>query len=358
MVGTDACGLAIGADGLLVLYEDRVGGVSFPGMWSLAMAGETTPRPLRSIFFGGGTPSLADPESVAAAIERARARFGLVSGAEITLEANPTSVEAGRFAALAAAGVTRLSLGVQALDDAALSFLGRPYDRAQAIRAIGTAQAAFPRVSLDLIHSRPGQSPAAWRAELREALAFGTGHLSLYQLTIEPGTPFGERGLLPADEETQAALFDLTQEECAAAGRPAYEVSNHAAPGEECRHNLLYWQGCEWLGVGPGAHGRVGGRAVARIADPADWLAAVETQGHGTAADVRLDAAEIARERLMMGLRLVAGIDLDARMRSVIDPAGLARMIDGGFVTLDGDRLRPTASGWRLLDPVLATLLG
>ncbi len=325
-----------------------------------------------SLFFGGGTPSLMAPETAAAVIERVNARWPFADDAEITLEANPTSAEAGRFRAFREAGVNRLSLGVQALDDRALRFLGRGHDVAEALAALEAAQAVFARVSFDLIYARPGQTLAAWRAELGRALGFGTRHLSLYQLTIEPGAAFHARAArgeirLPEDE-TAAALYDLTQELCAAAGLPAYEVSNHAAQGEESRHNLAYWRGEDYVGLGPGAHGRLTleGRRVAfrQSRAPETWLAQVAQAGHGTCERRALGVDEHAAELLMMGLRLAEGV---ARARfeaqtgvpldRAVDAERLAELVEGGLMIADGRGIRTTPAGRRLLDSALAALV-
>ncbi len=242
-------------------------------------------EPLASIFFGGGTPSLMPPSLVAALLREAEALWGFAPDIEITLEANPSSVEAQRFADIAAAGVNRVSLGLQALDDAALRKLGRLHTVAESLAALDTAQQVFDRVSIDLIYARPDQTAAMWQAELASALAFGTHHLSLYQLTIEPGTRFAtdvRRGaLVPMDADPAADLFALTREMTAAAGRPAYETSNHAREGEESRHNLTYWRYGDYFGIGPGAHGRRGGFATQRHRKPENWSAAVARDGHG-----------------------------------------------------------------------------
>ena len=317
-----------------------------------------------SMFFGGGTPSLMPPETAGAVIDRAVARWTLAADAEITLEANPTSTEAARLEDFRAAGVNRVSLGVQALDDRALTFLGRGHDATEARRAVALAQSIMPRSSFDLIYARPGQTVDAWRAELAEALAFADDHLSLYQLTIEKGTPFWrlerDGALALPDDDTARALYDLTQEMTAAAGFAAYEVSNHERGGNASRHNLAYWRYDDYVGIGPGAHGRFapagcGRQAVRQHAGPETWLAAVEGAGHGTAETRSLDADEQAREMLMMGLRLAEGVS-EARLRArtgcdpdrVIDRAGLARLIDAGYLErrdgkLTRDRRRPAA---------------
>uniref|UniRef100_UPI0013DB79AA radical SAM family heme chaperone HemW n=1 Tax=Sandarakinorhabdus rubra TaxID=2672568 RepID=UPI0013DB79AA len=270
-------------------------------------------RRLASIFFGGGTPSLMPPATVAAVIEAATRHWAPEPDIEITLEANPSSVEAARFAGFAAAGVNRLSLGVQALDDAALTLLGRPHDVAAALAALDIAQSTFARVSFDLIYDRPGMTREAWDAELARALGFGTTHLSLYQLTIEPGTRFAAlhaRGqLVMPDEDTSADLFAMTQAMTAAAGLPAYEISNHARPGLESRHNLTYWRYGDYAGIGPGAHGRRKGVATLRRKKPEQWLAGVAEAGHGMDSETVLAPLERAREALVMGLRLAEGLD-------------------------------------------------
>ena len=294
---------------------------------------------LDSIFFGGGTPSLMAPATVAAVIDSAVRHWRPAPGIEITLEANPTSVEAERFRGFRAAGVNRVSLGVQALDDADLRFLGREHSVAEALAAVELAAANFPRHSFDLIYARPGQTMTAWEAELRRALDLAAGHLSLYQLTIEPGTRFHamvEQGrLVPLDEDVQAALYEQTQALLGAAGLPAYEISNHARPGQESRHNLVYWRYGDYVGIGPGAHGRLtldGTRLATRtLRVPERWLAAVESDGNGEEPREQVDAGPQLVEALMMGLRLTEGIPL-ARLERIggrswrdgIDAAGLA----------------------------------
>ena len=326
-----------------------------------------------SIFFGGGTPSLMPPETAGAVIERAAARWHLAADAEITLEANPTSTEAVRLEDFRAAGVNRVSLGVQALDDRALTFLGRGHDAAEARRAVATARRIMPRSSFDLIYARPGQTVDAWRAELADALAFAGDHLSLYQLTVEKGTPFWrlerEGAFALPEDDTARALYDLTQETMAAAGFAAYEVSNHARDGDACRHNLAYWRYDDYVGIGPGAHGRIeaagGGRQATRQhAGPEAWLAAVERSGHGTAEARPLDTHGQAREMLMMGLRLAEGVS-EAHLRArtgcdpdrVIDRAGLDRLVEAGYLERRGPRLRATAAGRPLLNSLLVELL-
>ncbi len=331
----------------------------------------TAGRTAGSVFFGGGTPSLMPPETVAALLDGVRSHWALMPDAEITLEANPNSAEAERFRAFAAAGVNRLSLGVQALDPEALRFLGRAHDRNEAIAAIEQARATFPQFSFDLIYARPGQSLAAWRRELDEALTLASEHLSLYQLTIEPGTAFatlarlGELAL--PEEESTAPLFEMTQERLAAAGLPAYEISNHARPGAECRHNLAYWRYQDYAGVGPGAHGRLtlGGTKYATRQHrlPEKWLAAVETKGTGIEETAAIQRETAIEEMLMMGLRLVEGVSR-ARLEcaagcdaETLFGSNLAPLIDGGFLALDAECLAATPAGRQRLNAVLAALL-
>jgi putative oxygen-independent coproporphyrinogen III oxidase len=320
-----------------------------------------------SIFFGGGTPSLMPPATAAALIERVGWHWRTAPNLEITLEANPNSAEAERFAGFAAAGVNRLSLGVQSLRPKALKFLGRVHGRKEALAAIRLSQELFPRSSFDLIYARPGQSLAAWRDELDEALALAGEHLSLYQLTIEPGTAFHTHArqgeLVPLDDETAAAMFELTQERLVAAGLPAYEISNHARPGAESRHNLAYWRYEDYLGIGPGAHGRVTrGRvkyATRHRRLPEAWLK--DTDFEEMTPIGRETAVE---EMVMMGLRLVEGIpreQLEALADCDVESLfgiSLARLIEGGFVTLDGNRLAATAAGRQRLNAVLGALFG
>lgn len=326
----------------------------------------TPGRRLTSIFFGGGTPSLMAPSTVAAILAAAERHWGFAPDIEITLEANPSSVEAAKFRALADAGVNRVSLGLQALDEEALRFLGRVHGLAESLAALDTAQAAFARVGIDLIYARPDQGEAAWLAELDRAMGFGTEHLSLYQLTIEPGTRFAAlaaRGALPMlGDERAARLFELTRAVTAAAGLPAYEVSNHARLGAESRHNLAYWRYRDYLGVGPGAHGRRGGTASLRHKKPENWLAAVARNGHGLEHDIPIDPPSRAAEALMMGLRLNQGVRLSeiARARpvsAIIDERAVARLAGHGLLVRDGDRLRVTEAGMLLLDGILADVV-
>ena len=337
-----------------------------------AAAARTPGRTVTSVFFGGGTPSLMEPATVALVLDRIAACWPLAPGLEVTLEANPGSVEAGRFAGYRAAGVGRVSLGVQALDDAALAGLGRRHDSAEALAALELAARIFPRWSFDLIYGRPGHTPAAWEAELTRALAFVGDHLSAYQLTIEAGTRFAtlhERGeLVLPDEETQGQLYETTQALLADAGLPAYEISNHARAGGESRHNLTYWRYGDYAGIGPGAHGRLGldGHKVAtrQKKAPESWLAAVAATGDGLEEDVPLSADERLSEMLMMGLRLAEGVPLariahetGAPLARWLDPDRVARLRRGGFLVLDDERLTATAAGRQRLDAVLAALL-
>jgi oxygen-independent coproporphyrinogen-3 oxidase len=315
-------------------------------------------RRLTSIFFGGGTPSLMPPATVAALIEAAERHWGFADGIEITLEANPSSVEAGRFADLARAGVNRVSLGLQALDDEALHFLGRAHGVNEGLMALGTAQSVFERVSFDLIYALPGQSAEAWAAELTRALGFGTGHLSLYQLTIEPGTRFAalaaKGALAPADPDDSATLYELTQELTAAAGLPAYEISNHARPGEESRHNLGYWRYRSYAGIGPGAHGRRGGHATQRHRKPENWLNALVRNGHGIVGETEVTPAEQRIEALLMGLRLIEGIPWSPEGLNL---AAVDRLAAQGLLERTPDRLRTTPRGMLLLDGILAEIV-
>lgn len=325
-------------------------------------------REVTSIFFGGGTPSLMPPETVAALIEAADARWGLSEACEITLEANPSSVEAARFGDLAKAGVNRVSLGLQALDNDALAFLGRAHDVAEGLAALDTAQAAFDRVSFDLIYARPGQSLAEWDAELARALRFGTEHLSLYQLTIEPGTRFATLAakgeLTLPDEDSAALLYEHTRAVAASAGLPAYEVSNHARPGAESRHNLTYWRYQDYAGIGPGAHGRRTAHETARHRKPENWLNAVARNGHGAQIDQPLSPRNRATEALVMGLRLDEGIDLDrvaalggAEIGALIDLSQLAMLEREGLAVRDGARLAITERGMPVLEAILRALV-
>lgn len=331
-------------------------------------ASRTPGRQVDTVFFGGGTPSLMPPETVAACIEAVERLWGLAPGAEVSLEANPTSVEAGRFRGYAAAGVNRVSMGVQALNDADLKALGRMHSVAEARAAFDIARSVFDRVSFDLIYARMGQTEAAWRAELSEALAMAVDHLSLYQLTIEAGTRFADLyrlgKLSVPDEDRAAAMYDITQEVCSMAGLPAYEVSNHARPGSESRHNLIYWRYGDYVGVGPGAHGRLtlhGGRiATETLLAPVPWLDACEADGTGIAVESTLTGAEQAAEYLMMSLRLSEGSDPARYAALAGEPLAASRvggMVELGMLQDREDRLVATAQGRLLLNAVLGELL-
>ncbi len=321
-----------------------------------------------SIFFGGGTPSLMAPTTVAAVLDAAERHWGFAPNIEITLEANPSSVEAANFRALAAAGVNRVSLGLQALDDETLHFLGRAHSVSESLAALDAAQAAFDRVSIDLIYALPNQSEAEWLAELDQALGFGTEHLSLYQLTIEPGTRFAAlaaRGELPTlDIDEAANLFEITRAVTDEAGIPAYEISNHARPGAESRHNLTYWRYRDYLGVGPGAHGRRGGLATFRRKKPENWMAAVARNGHGLESEEALTPTMRAREALLMGLRLGEGVDLARIARNtglaigaVIDQRAIDRLAAIGLIARTGEHLKVQKPGMLLLDAILSEIV-
>lgn len=335
-------------------------------------ARQTAGNTVTSVFFGGGTPSLMEPATVAACLTAVRRHWPVAPDLEVTLEANPTSIEAGRLAAFGSAGVNRLSLGVQALDDAALAALGRTHTATEAIAAIEVAAELFQRFSFDLIYARPGQTEAAWRRELATALSLAGEHLSLYQLTIEPGTRYfaaQARGdLIVPDESTATTLYETTQQLLAAAGLPAYEVSNHARPGAACRHNLTYWRHGDYVGIGPGAHGRLsrnpGIAATRQHRAPEIWLQQVEAAGHATRTDDLLPPAVVQEEILLMGLRLVDGIErawfrarTGLELEQVLDPGRRQRLIDGGFLVLDSAGLRATHAGRQRLNAVLAMLL-
>jgi len=321
---------------------------------------------LTSIFFGGGTPSLMPPALVASLLQNAEQLWGFAPDIEITLEANPSSVEAANFAALASAGVNRVSLGVQSFDDATLGWLGRLHGALEGVYALELAVQAFKRVSFDLIYALPDHTPEIWRKQLERALDFGTGHLSLYQLTIEPGTRFASdvrRGVFaPLDDDAAADLFELTQEMTAAAGLPAYETSNHARPGEESRHNLTYWRYQDYAGIGPGAHGRRAGLATVRHKKPENFLRAIAEQGHGTSEERALPPLEQAAEALLMGLRLAEGVDLlnfETRFGfgNLVDEKAVAQLCDFGMVWRNGARLGVTAQGRPLLDALLTEIV-
>lgn len=321
-----------------------------------------------SIFFGGGTPSLMAPETVGGILEAIAAHWSIAPDAEITLEANPTSVEAERFRGYRAAGVNRVSLGVQALDDAALKGLGRLHSVEEALNAVRLARSIFPRMSFDLIYARPSQSVDEWRAELQRALGEAADHLSLYQLTIEHDTPFFElrrRGLLvPPDPDLQRDLYDVTQEICTSAGLPAYEVSNHARPGAESQHNLVYWRYGDYVGVGPGAHGRLttgaGRIATATERMPETWLTSVETRGHGIVDEEALSDEAISDEFLLMGLRLTEGVDpirYERMAGKPLAPRQIASLLEDGMIMrLPDGHIRVAPDAFPVLDAVVADL--
>ena len=325
-------------------------------------------REVSSIFLGGGTPSLMAPATVGAVLEAIGKHWRVGSDVEVTLEANPTSVEATRFAGYRAAGVNRVSLGVQALDDASLKALGRLHTAREALDAVAIARRSFARYSFDLIYARPNQTPQRWADELERAIAEAAEHLSLYQLTIEEGTPFfglhAAGKLETPDEATARTLYDVTQAICARHGLPGYEISNHARPGAECRHNLLYWRGEEYAGIGPGAHGRLDidgiRHATATERRPESWLMRVEANGHGVVTDDCLNSEERADEFLLMGLRLAEGIDPKRYAQLAgrpLDPARVALLREEGAITVDADgRLRVTQAGFPVLDAVVADL--
>ena len=325
-------------------------------------------RRISSIFFGGGTPSLMPPRLVAKLIEEADALWGLEERCEITLEANPSSVEASRFSDLASAGVNRVSLGLQSLDDQTLDFLGRAHDVTEGLAALDTAQKNFGRVSFDLIYARPGQSLADWQTELGTALGFGTTPLSLYQLTIERGTRFETLvrtgALVPADDDHCADLFELTQQLTCAAGLPAYEISNHARPGQESRHNLSYWRYDDYIGIGPGAHGRRLNSATERHKKPENFLSAVERNGNGLKVEQALSPQTRAMEALMMGLRLAEGVDLAVlenktglTATDIIDMHEVEKLSSAGFMEANADRLMVSMKGMPLLDAILPKII-
>jgi len=321
-------------------------------------------RRLTSIFFGGGTPSLMEPATVAAVIDAAVTHWTAAADVEITLEANPNSVQAARFADLAKAGVNRVSLGLQSFDDAALSFLGRAHSAREGFAALDTAQKNFRRVSFDLIYGLPGDGEENWSAMLAQALSLGTKHLSLYQLTIEPGTRFAalhQAGKLhPLDIDQAATLYELTDVMTSAAGMPAYEISNHARAGQESRHNLTYWRYGDYAGIGPGAHGRRLGMRTVRHRKPENFLAALQRNGHGIAEEALLSSSEAADEALVMGLRLREGVDVGAISErfsvSVVDWARLDRFVASGHLAREGSRIALSAKGRLLLDYILGEI--
>jgi len=322
-------------------------------------------RTLTSIFFGGGTPSLMEPATVAAIIAAARAHWAPAANLEVTLEANPNSVEAARFRDLAAAGVNRLSLGLQSFDDAALRFLGRAHSAREGFAALETAQRNFRRVSFDLIYALPGDTVDGWSTTLAQALSLGTSHLSLYQLTIEPGTRFAtmvaKREFAPLEPDSAATLFELTDAMTSAAGMPAYEISNHARPGQESRHNLTYWRYGDYAGIGPGAHGRRLGMRTMRHRKPENFLSSLRRNGHGMVEEEELTRDEAAREALVMGLRLAEGIEpvaLAQRLEvdRIVDDAAVDRLAGHDLLERDGSTLRTTPAGRLLLDSILAEI--
>ena len=334
----------------------------------LAYFAERTPgREVTSVFFGGGTPSLMSPHITGAILERIAEHWTLDEDAEITLEANPTSVEAGNFRGYASAGVNRLSLGVQALDDRSLKALGRLHTAEEALAAFALARETFDRISFDLIYAREGQSLADWRMELNRALSFAVDHLSLYQLTIEDGTPFAalhEAGRLRVPHgETARDMYLATQELCNAAGLPAYEVSNHAKRSAESRHNLVYWHGRDYVGVGAGAHARIttdgARRALSTLRLPEDWLAHVEVHGHGLVSDEALTKREAAEEYLLMALRLTEGIDVsrfEALAGEPLDETRITTLVEDGLLLRDGARLMATVRGRLVLERMIVEL--
>jgi putative oxygen-independent coproporphyrinogen III oxidase len=333
-----------------------------------ATAARLPGRTVSTIFFGGGTPSLMQPGTVGAVLDAVARHWPIARDVEVSLEANPTSVEATRFRGFRTAGINRVSLGVQALDDAALKALGRLHSAQEALEAVAIARSTFERYSFDLIYARPGQTPPAWAAELKRAIEEAGEHLSLYQLTIEQETPFAAlhaagKLLIPGDD-TARTLYDATQDICTSAGLPAYEISNHAWPGGKCRHNLVYWRAQEYAGIGPGAHGRLDiaaeRRATATEKRPQDWLSRVESLGHGIVNDEALTQEQIADEFLLMGLRLAEGIDPARYARLAgrpLHPRRVALLREQGALerTPDG-RLRLTLAGFPLLDAVIADL--
>ncbi len=356
-------------------FNSHVREVVDQGAWAAALLADmayeaalTPGRPLSSIFFGGGTPSLMPPSTVAALVNAAEALWGFTDDIEITLEANPSSVEAACFADLAVAGVNRVSLGLQSLDDAALRFLGRAHSVEEGLAALDVAQSEFARVNIDLIYARPDQTAVEWEAELSRAIGFGTDHMSLYQLTIEPGTRFAtlvrEGQFIPADNDEAASLYEMTQAMTSAAGLPAYEISNHARVGQQSRHNLTYWRYGDYIGIGPGAHGRRLKSATQRHKKPENFLSSVERNNHGLVSEEALDAETRAMEALLMGLRLAEGIDLsDIASRTGIDADRLidAQAVAGieklGLIRHRGIQLTVTPQGMPLLDAILPEIV-
>ncbi|MHA1565020.1 MAG: radical SAM family heme chaperone HemW [Alphaproteobacteria bacterium] len=360
-------------------FNSHVAGEVDDGRWCRALLAEldhfaalTPDRVLGTVFFGGGTPSLMAPETVAAILARADDHWTVDGAVEVTLEANPNATEISRMAEFRAAGINRVSLGVQALDDDALKVLGRSHDANQARAAIKAVASLFERFSFDLIYGRPGHGVAAWQTELDEALTLAQGHLSLYQLTMEPGTPFhmwhGRGDLVLPDDAVSAALFETTQDRLEGAGLPAYEISNHGVPGQECRHNLGYWRYGDFVGVGPGAHGRLtlNGATVAtrQHRAPSIWLERVERDGHAARVHKVLDKALVGEEMLMMGLRTRYGVagDLFAEktgrsLAEVLPKVAVKALVDNGFLHFDECGLRATRAGRQRLNSVLQRLL-
>ena len=360
-------------------FNSHVAGSIDEEAWARALVAElhhygaeTKGRPLDSVFFGGGTPSLMPPRIVGLLLDEAARHWSLDPALEVTLEANPSSAEASKFNEFRAAGVNRVSIGIQAFDDAALRFLGRAHDAREAREAISLAERSFPRFSFDLIYALPGQTVPDWRRTLDEALVLCGDHLSLYQLTIERGTPFfaayrGGAFDLP-DEDLASELYEITQEVMQINGLPAYEVSNHAPPGGECRHNLVYWQGGDYVGIGPGAHGRVdiGGRrhATEQIPAPANWLAAVDAQGHATRKSVIVSNPERIEEYLMTGLRLAAGVDrarferlTGIALAEAVDAPRVQKLAEEGYIRSDPVGIRVTTEGMARLNAVISYLI-
>jgi putative oxygen-independent coproporphyrinogen III oxidase len=333
-----------------------------------ATAARVPARTVSTIFFGGGTPSLMQPATVGAILDAVARHWPIAPDVEVTLEANPTSVEATRFRGFRSAGVNRVSLGVQALDDGALKELGRTHSAREALDAVAVARSIFDRYSFDLIYARPGQTPQAWAAELNRGAVEAGEHLSLYQLTIEQDTPFAALHaagkLVVPDDDTGRALYDTTQAVCARAGLPAYEISNHARPGAECRHNLIYWRAHEYAGIGPGAHGRLdiagARRATTTEKRPESWLMRVESLAHGVVTDEALTREQVADEFLLMGLRLAEGIDPARYARLAgrpLDPRRVALLREQGAIeTTASGMLRLTLAGFPVLDAVVADL--
>ncbi|OEJ64429.1 radical SAM family heme chaperone HemW [Magnetovibrio blakemorei] len=331
-------------------------------------AEQTKGRPLGSLFFGGGTPSLMSPDTVQAIIEAAHDHWDFQNGCEITIEANPTSIEAAKFRAFREAGVNRVSVGVQALNDTDLQALGREHSVDEALRALDIASAIFERFTFDLIYARPGQGQGDWADELERALALAGDHLSLYQLTIEPGTAFFRQNVEEVDQDLGADLYEITQELCEEAGLPAYEVSNHARVGQESRHNMTYWQGGDYIGIGPGAHGRLSTsgttRATHQMADPAKWSAAVARDGHATAKVRELRPRERLEELVLSGMRLTDGIDARRFARQcgqeliqVLNTDALFDLQTAQLIDFDGQRLAATAAGRLMLNTLITQLL-